>query len=67
MTHQKFARRLGKPQSFISEYESGWRRVDVIEFVLIARTFGPDLVDMFAEMVSSLPQRAFIPPRNRGS
>jgi transcriptional regulator with XRE-family HTH domain len=36
MTQQQLADRLGKPQSFISKYEGGERRIDVIEFIAIA-------------------------------
>jgi transcriptional regulator with XRE-family HTH domain len=33
LTQADVAARLGKPQSFVSKYESGERRLDVIEFV----------------------------------
>nr|WP_298722552.1 helix-turn-helix transcriptional regulator [uncultured Steroidobacter sp.] len=42
-TQQQLADRLGKPQSFISKYEGGERRIDVIEFIAIA-----DALDMDA-------------------
>jgi len=32
VTQRELASRLGKPQSFVSEYERGQRRVDVVEF-----------------------------------
>jgi hypothetical protein len=31
-----------------------WRRVDVIEFLLIARTLGADPVEIFAEIARSV-------------
>jgi transcriptional regulator with XRE-family HTH domain len=43
LTQQQLADRLGKPQSFISKYEGGERRIDVIEFIAIA-----DVLDMDA-------------------
>lgn len=43
LTQQQLADRLGKPQSFISKYEGGERRIDVIEFIAIA-----DALDMDA-------------------
>jgi transcriptional regulator with XRE-family HTH domain len=55
MTQVELAARLGKPQSLVSEYESGRRRVDVVEFVLIARTLGADPVGTFAEIARSIP------------
>lgn len=36
-TQQEVAFRLGKPQSFVSKYESGERRLDVIEFLEVCR------------------------------
>jgi transcriptional regulator with XRE-family HTH domain len=33
LTQQGVAYRLGKPQSYVSKYESGERRLDVVEFL----------------------------------
>ena len=33
LTQIEIAERLGRPQSFVSKYESGERRLDVIEFL----------------------------------
>jgi transcriptional regulator with XRE-family HTH domain len=41
-TQQQLADRLGKPQSFISKYEGGERRIDVIEFIAIADALNMD-------------------------
>jgi len=54
ITQVELARRLGKPQSFVSAFEAGKRRVDVIEFLLIARTLGADSVGIFAEIARSV-------------
>ncbi|MCG9106348.1 helix-turn-helix transcriptional regulator [Laribacter hongkongensis] len=35
LTQQEVASRLGKPQSYISKYESGERRLDVVEFLAV--------------------------------
>ena len=37
LTQIEVARRLGRPQSFIAKYEGGERRLDVIEFIDVAR------------------------------
>jgi transcriptional regulator with XRE-family HTH domain len=56
ITQVELAKRLGKPQSVVSAIEAGHRRVDLIEFLLIARTLGADPVEIFAEIVRSLPK-----------
>ena len=33
LTQSEVATRIGKPQSYVSKYESGERRLDVIEFL----------------------------------
>ncbi len=53
LTQVELARRLGKPQSVVSGYETGKRRVDVVEFLLIARTLGADPVEIFTEIAAS--------------
>ena len=40
LTQQALAKRLAKPQSFIAKYEKGERRLDVVEFVTVARAIG---------------------------
>ncbi|HKQ81054.1 MAG TPA: helix-turn-helix transcriptional regulator [Steroidobacteraceae bacterium] len=42
VTQQQLAERLGKPQSFVAKYEGGERRIDVIEFLAIARALDFD-------------------------
>lgn len=55
ITQAELARRLGKPQSMVSAFEAGQRRVDLVEFLMIARTLEVDPVEIFAEIVRSLP------------
>ena len=38
LTQVQVARKLGRPQSFVSKYETGERRLDVVEFLEIAGT-----------------------------
>jgi len=40
------AERLNAPQSFVSKYESGERRLDVIETAAIAKALGTTLADV---------------------
>lgn len=37
MTQQELAKRLGKPQSYVSKAEMGERRLDVVEFLHFMR------------------------------
>ncbi len=37
ITQQELARRLGKPQSYVSKAEMGERRLDVVEFLHFMR------------------------------
>ena len=56
LTQVELARRLGRPQSVVSQIEAGKRRLDVVEFVLIVRSLGADPVEVFAEIVDALPK-----------
>ncbi len=40
LTQMDVASRLGKPQSFVSKYERGERRLDVVEFLEVSRAIG---------------------------
>jgi transcriptional regulator with XRE-family HTH domain len=40
LTQIEAARRLGRPQSFVSKCESGERRVDVVELAQFCRVYG---------------------------
>lgn len=54
---EEVAKRLGKNQSYISNIERGQRRVDVLEFVAIARAMSVDPVDLFADVAKRLPKK----------
>ena len=54
LTQVELARRLAKPQSFVSAFEAGKRRVDLVEFLLIARTLGADPIDVFSKITASI-------------
>lgn len=48
---QALAKRLKRPQSFIAKYEGGERRLDVLEFIAIARAIGADPRRILAELM----------------
>ena len=52
MRQQALAKKLGKPQSFVANYEGGERRIDVIEFIVIIEALGADPVRQFKTFLS---------------
>lgn len=48
LRQQDLAARLTKPQSFVSSYEAGQRRIDVLELLRIAASMGADPKEVFA-------------------
>lgn len=51
VTQQELATRLDKPQSFVSAYENGQRRIDLLEFRRIAEALRVDPRKAFAEVI----------------
>lgn len=51
LTQQVVADRLGVPQSFVAKYEGGERRLDVLEFIAIAKALGADPIEFLGEFV----------------
>ncbi len=50
MTQTALSNRLGRPQSFVSKYERGERRLDVVEFAEVARALGIDPLRFLAKL-----------------
>jgi transcriptional regulator with XRE-family HTH domain len=48
------AKALGKPQAFVSYYESGARRLDLLELRQICGILGISLIDLVRKFESSL-------------
>jgi transcriptional regulator with XRE-family HTH domain len=46
LTQLELAERLRKPQSFVSKFERGERRLDIVEFSEIARAMQRDPIDL---------------------
>lgn len=51
LTQDELASRLKKPQSFVSSYEAGQRRIDVLEFIRITEVLGADPIGAFTDIV----------------
>ena len=54
VTQVQLAQMLNKPQSYVSKYESGERRLDVVEFLDIADRLELDAAE-FIRRISSSP------------
>lgn len=50
LTQAELSSRLKRPQSFVSKYERGERRLDVVEFGEVARALGVDPVKLLANL-----------------
>jgi transcriptional regulator with XRE-family HTH domain len=51
MTQVKLAQRLGKPQSYVAKYEGGERRLDVVEFLAVARALKADPLQLLRKLM----------------
>lgn len=56
VTQVELAARLGKPQQFVSKYERGDRRVDLVEFIAVCRALRVDPKDAFAAVLRRMPK-----------
>jgi transcriptional regulator with XRE-family HTH domain len=50
VTQDELAARLDKPQSFVSAYERGQRRIDLLEFLIIMDSIKADPQDVFLKI-----------------
>ena len=50
LTQRSLAARLNRPQSFVAKYESGERRIDVVEYLEIAKAVGFDPSELIREL-----------------
>lgn len=60
LTQRDVAKAIGKPPSFIAKIEQGERRLDLVEFIVIARALGVREVDLFKTICADLPKRVDI-------
>ena len=57
ITQQELSDKLGTPQSFVSKYESGERRLDVVELLQITEVLGIDIFPLIREIQAMVKQR----------
>ena len=55
LTQDEVARRLGRPQSFVAKYEGGERKIDVVEFIALARALEQDPDELFRQVIAIAP------------
>lgn len=53
LRQQALAKKLRKPQSFVAKYEGGERRLDVIEFIVIAEALGTDPIKLLRRLLQA--------------
>ena len=51
LTQHQLAKRLRKPQSFISNYERGQRRIDILELLRVVEALGGDPIGLFRDIL----------------
>jgi transcriptional regulator with XRE-family HTH domain len=51
LTQRGLAARLKRPHSFVGRIEAGERRIDVVEFIEIARVLDLDPTELFVRVV----------------
>ncbi|MEA5622575.1 helix-turn-helix transcriptional regulator [Nostoc sp. UHCC 0251] len=56
LTQDTLAKSLKKPQSFVAKYETGERRLDVIEFLLVTRVIGVDPCDILKKVEQAISE-----------
>ncbi len=57
LTQTEVAAKLRRPQSFVSKYESGERRLDVVEFIEVAAILGTDGESILRELEGKAAKR----------
>jgi len=50
LTQEKLAQQLKRPQSFVSKFERGERRLDIVEFLEIAHALEVDAARLLREI-----------------
>ena len=53
VTQAQLATRMGRHQSFVSKYERGERRLDVVEFCQVAEALGQSPSKLLEEFIGS--------------
>ncbi|MFZ5718716.1 MAG: helix-turn-helix domain-containing protein [Pseudomonadota bacterium] len=57
VSQRELAKRLGKPRSFVTKIEARERRIDIVEFVAIARALGVQPGMLMTQIAELLPPK----------
>jgi transcriptional regulator with XRE-family HTH domain len=57
MTQRDLAAELGKKPSWVAKVEQRERRLDLVEFIAVARATGLKEIDLLRTIVADLPRR----------
>ena len=63
LTQQQVADELRVPQSFVAKYEGGERRLDILEFIAIARALKIDPLALLGRILVDMPVETALGPR----
>jgi|SoimicMinimDraft_17_1059745.scaffolds.fasta_scaffold47025_1 transcriptional regulator with XRE-family HTH domain len=63
LSQQQLAKLLRKPQSFISNYERGQRRIDILELLRVVDALGGDPIEIFREILKRKRASLKLPKR----
>lgn len=55
ISQRRLAEILGKPRSFVSKYQNRERRLDIVEFIVIAKAIGISPAALTTRVADALP------------
>jgi transcriptional regulator with XRE-family HTH domain len=55
----QLAMRLKRPQSYVSKFERGERRLDVVEYLEVAKALRVDPLELLRQLTQKPPKRTF--------
>ena len=55
LSQVELAARLHRPQSYVSKYESGERRLDLVEFIEVAEAIGCEAGSLLKKVIATAP------------
>lgn len=58
LTQWQLAERLKRPQSYVSKFERGERRLDVVEFLEVTKALRIDPLEVLQTLIQKPPRRA---------